>query len=237
MSNNKVTVDEANSPIDINDIAKSFRNIENSISKYIYKKYIMPKPININNTVTQNNQDNQDNILENTSENEDEDVSVSEEDEDADADESAEINASEAANVEELTNEDKSKSKSIILDNQIKIQDTINIKLYKLYLQKIFDLERHSFRILQHDVLKDDLKNIAIADKAYNINPTNFNPKDYKSLPDVLRCTYIRKHKHRYYRCQNKIINDDNDICKKHENCENIYIDKYNELLEQYQNN
>ena len=230
MNNSNVTVDEANSPIDLNDIAKSFRNIENSIAKYIYKKYIMPKPININNTVTQNNEDNiVDNIVENTSENEDEDAYVSEEDKDED------VSVSEAANVEELTNEDK--SKSIILDNQIKIQDTINIKLYKLYLQKIFDLERHSFRILQHDVLKDDLKNIAIADKAYNINPTNFNPKDYKSLPDVLRCTYIRKHKHRYYRCQHKIINDDNDICKKHENCENIYIDKYNELLEQYQNN
>jgi len=231
MSNSNVTIDQANSSIDLNDITKSFRNIENSIAKYIYKKYIMPKPININNTVTQNNQDNQYNIVENTSENQDEDASVSEEEEDEYDD--AEINASEAANVEELTNEDK----SIILDNQIKIQDTINIKLYKLYLQKIFDLERHSFRILQDDVLKEDLKNMAIADKAYNINPKNFNPKDYNSLPDVLRCTYIRKYKHRYYRCHNKIINDDNDICKKHENCENIYIDKYNELLEQYQNN
>jgi hypothetical protein len=230
MSNSNVTIDQANSSIDLNDITKSFRNIENSISKYIYKKYIMPKPININNTVTQNNEDNQYNIVENTSENEDEDAYVSEEEDEY---EDAEINASEAANVKELTNEDK----SIILDNQIKIQDTINIKLYKLYLQKIFDLERHSFRILQDDVLKDDLKNMAIADKAYNINPKNFIPKDYNSLPDVLRCTYIRQHKHRYYRCQNKIINDDNDICKKHENCENIYIDKYNELLEQYQHN
>jgi hypothetical protein len=102
-------------------------------------------------------------------------------------------------------------------------------------LQKVFDLERHSFRILQEDVLKEDLKQMTIADKAYELNPTNFNTKEYDCLPDVLRCTYIRKHKHRYYRCQNKTINDDHDICKKHENSENIYIDKYNELLEKYQ--
>ena len=200
---NSNTIDNAD--IDLDDISNSFRSIENSIAKYIYKKYIMYKPPqNIRESTM-----NEDTVCEDI----------------------------EGIGNEEIPNEDK----NYILDNQLKINQTINqtinTKLYKLYLQKIFDLERHSFRILQDDVLKDDLKNMAIADKAYNINPKNFNPKDYNSLPDVLRCTYIRKYKHRYYRCHNKIINDDNDICKKHENCENIYIDKYNELLEQYQNN
>ena len=116
--------------------------------------------------------------------------------------------------------------------NQEQIDKKFDNKLYKLYLQRIFDLERHSFRILQEDVLREDLKNMAIADKAYELNPKNFNPMEYDSLPDVLRCSFIRKYKHRYYRCKNKIINDDSDICKKHENSENIYIDKYNELLD-----
>lgn len=116
--------------------------------------------------------------------------------------------------------------------NKEKIDKKFDNKLYTLYLQRIFDLERHSFRILQEDVLREDLKNMAITDKAYELNPKKFNPTEYDSLPDVLRCSFIRKYKHRYYRCKNKVINDDSDICKKHENSENIYIDKYNELLD-----
>ncbi len=194
---NSNTIDNAD--IDLDDISNSFRSIENSIAKYIYKKYIMYKPPqNIRESTM-----NEDTVCEDI----------------------------EGIGNEEIPNEDK----NYILDNQLKINQTINTKLYKLYLQKIFDLERHSFRIIQEDVLKEDLKNITIADKAYERNPNNFNPKEYESLPNVLRCTYIRKYKHRYYRCQNKIINDDHDICKKHENCENIYIDIYNNLLEKYQ--
>ena len=111
---------------------------------------------------------------------------------------------------------------------------SFNTVLYKLYIQNIFELERHSFRILQEDVLKEDLKQMTLADKAYEASGggKNYNCNDYTSLPDILRCTYIRKYKHRYYRCKNKVINDDCDVCKKHENCDNIYYDKYNELLE-----
>lgn len=206
-----ITMAEDIEHIDLNNIAKSFRNIENSIAKYIYKKYIMQQPV----------QNDENDIMEN-------DVV---EDDDTEDDVLSEDAEETNTNIEEIPNEDK----NIILDNQLKINQTINTKLYKLYLQKVFDLERHSFRILQEDVLKEDLKNITIADKAYELNPNNFNPKEYDSLPDILRCTYIRKYKHRYYRCQNKIINDDHDICKKHENCENIYIDIYNNLLDKYQ--
>jgi hypothetical protein len=126
--------------------------------------------------------------------------------------------------------------KDVILDEtNINVSNKFNNKLYKLYCQQIFDLERHSFRILQDDVIKEDLKQMTIADKAYDINPKEYNINNNDILPDVLRCTYIRKYKNRYYRCKNKVINDDYDVCKKHENTENIYIDKYNQLLEQYE--
>ena len=137
--------------------------------------------------------------------------------------------------IEDITNAD-SVADSVAevnakIDKKLEI-DKIDNKLYKIYLQRIFDLERHSFRILQEDVLREDLKNMAIADKAYELNPKNFNPIEYDSLPDVLRCSFIRKYKHRYYRCKNKVINDDSDICKKHENSEDIYIDRYNEEID-----
>jgi hypothetical protein len=199
-------MDVQNNHIDLNNITKSFRSIENSIAKYIYKKYIMPKPLLNDDQVEETNEELA----------EDEDTHEEQEHE----------QEQDTTIIEEIVNEDKN-----VLDKNA----IIYTKLYKLYLQKIFDLERHSFRILQEDVFKDDFKNITIVDKAYEINPDNFNPKEYDSLPDVLRCTYIRKYKNRYYRCQNKIIDNDHDICKKHENCENIYIDKYNELHEKYQ--
>jgi len=176
------------------EMSKNFKSIENSIARYIYKKYIIQKQIieEHNKEITTNeNSENSENIINND-------------------------------------------NKSIAEGTNIVEDDSINFnnKLYKIYLQRIFDFERHSFRILQEDVLKEDLKKMAIADKAYELNPKNFNPMEYDSLPNVLRCSFIRKSKHRYYRCHNKVINDDSDICKKHENCENIYIDKYNELLD-----
>ena len=135
---------------------------------------------------------------------------------------------------------------------------------YKIYLQKIFDVKRIKFRICQQDIIKEDLKRMSISDIAYNFNPTNFKPKDYDILPNILRCTYIRKHKNKYYRCLNKNIqinnthvkndtldntldnndndNDDNDdedededkLCAIHDNCYNIYLDKYITLIKLY---
>ena len=146
--------------------------------------------------------------------------------------------------VAEVAEESVAEEKSIAevapkVDKKVNVEVNADVdnKLYKIYLQRIFNFERHSFRILQDDVLKEDLKKMEIADKAYELNSKNFNPMEYGSLPDVLRCSYIRKSKHRYYRCKNRVIDDDSDICKKHENSENIYIDRYNELLSVYESN
>lgn len=111
------------------------------------------------------------------------------------------------------------------------IQKAMSKEMYKIYLKTIFNIERKS-RILQEDVIKKDIIDMDIATKAYEINPDNFKTQDYSSLPDVLRCTFIRKIKHRYYRCKLHVINADADICKLHENSDNIYFDKYNDLLE-----
>lgn len=186
-------------------IANDFKSIENSIARYIFKKYIMPKPI-IQPEINEINDHLHSDSNSDSENNSEKDI---------------------------LSGED-------ILDEPNIEQENANAfdnKLYKLYCQQIFDLERHSFRILQDDVIKEDLKQMNLADKAYELDPKTYNINDNESLPDVLRCTHIRKYKHRYYRCKNKVINDDCDVCKKHENCENIYIDKYNELLEQYAHN
>ena len=121
------------------------------------------------------------------------------------------------------------------IPNEILNRKVFDNKIYKIYLRTIFDYDRHLFRISQDNVFEEDLKQMRLADKAYENNPKEFKFNDFKSYPDILRCTFIIKHKHRYYRCKNKVINDDNDICKKHENVENIYIDKYNDLLTQYE--
>lgn len=193
------------------EMVKNFKSIENGIARYIYKKYIMPK--NITEEDTPVNED-----------------SITEEDEDTEDKEDIE---------EEIVVE--TESVDSVAEVAAKVNTEVNTevdnKLYKIYLQRIFDFERHLFRILQDDVLKEDLKKMEIADKAYELNPNNFNPMEYDSLPDVLRCTFIRKYKHRYYRCKNRVINNDSDICKKHENSENIYIDRYNELLSVYEPN
>ena len=133
---------------------------------------------------------------------------------------------------------------------------------YKSYLQTLFNFDRITFRITQEDVIKQDYKQMALSNKAYNFNKANFNPREYEILPDILRCKFIRKYKHRYYRCLNKCIqnipqitsyeNDedldedlgedldedlDDHLCYIHETCYNLYLDKYNELLKLYIHN
>ena len=107
-----------------------------------------------------------------------------------------------------------------------------NRQEYKNYLKTIFHSDRKVGVINQFTELKKDLDDMAKADSAYSRNADKFNPQLYDSLPDVMRCTYIRKHHHRYYRCKNKIANDDSDVCKKHLESENIYYDTYNDLVE-----
>lgn len=227
-------------------IAIDIKSIENSIAKYIFKKYIISTSdnqsdtqpdaqpdtqLNVQNDNQHNNQsDNQpDNLKDN-----DIDIDINIDDNTSSKDDN-EQNISEVESILEddvnnIANDNANNSDND--NNNSNDNNSFNNKLYRIYMQKIFDLERTKFRIFQEDVLKEDLKHMAIADKEYE-----HNPKEYKisqnigHLPDVLRCTFIRKYKHRYYRCKNKVINDDSDVCKIHETYENIYIDKYNELL------
>lgn len=111
----------------------------------------------------------------------------------------------------------------------------INKEEYKLFKDRIFNKERKSI-ITQDEVLKTDLENMTIVDEAYEKKPNLFNRQKYNSYPDEKRCTYIRKIKHKLIRCKNGIINDDEDVCIKHEDTPNIYWDKYNDLLEKYKN-
>jgi hypothetical protein len=103
---------------------------------------------------------------------------------------------------------------------------------YAAFQKNIFHQSRSCFTLNQDDLIREDIRIMALADEAYEEHPSNFKVGDFELPPDVLRCSFIRKHHHRYYRCRNQIMNKDSDICKKHENKENIYYDNYNDLLE-----
>jgi hypothetical protein len=119
-----------------------------------------------------------------------------------------------------------------ILSNNLKYsKKPLNKEEYKLFKDRIFDKERKSI-ITQDEVLKKDLEDMTIADEEYEKKPNLFNRKKYHSYPDEKRCTYIRKIKHKLMRCKNGILNDDEDVCSKHEDTPNIYWDMYNDLLE-----
>ena len=105
-----------------------------------------------------------------------------------------------------------------------------NIEEYNKYRHTIFSQKRKT-RINQDEILNKYLANIEIADEDYELNSTNFKVRNYESLPDILRCTFIRKHKNKYNRCCNKIINNEVEMCYKHEDDKNIYVDKWNELI------
>ena len=102
---------------------------------------------------------------------------------------------------------------------------------YDKYIHKIFSQERKT-RITQNESIIAELEDIQIADDNYNENPQQFKAREFNSLPDVIRCTFIRKNKNKYKRCGNKIMNDDNDVCYKHIDSPNIYWDNYNKILD-----
>ena len=110
-----------------------------------------------------------------------------------------------------------------------KIQDPYR---YTLFKKNIFTQKRSCAVISQEELIRDDLYTMKLADTAYECNPKEFRTSNFDIPPDVLRCSFIRKHHHRYIRCKNRISCDDSDVCKKHENNENIYLDAYNDLLE-----
>jgi hypothetical protein len=102
---------------------------------------------------------------------------------------------------------------------------------YKSYTDKIFSTQRKHI-ITQNDILEEDLDNIALADDEYENDPAQFHRRQTNSYPDIKRCSFIRKHKNKLIRCKNSIINDDEDMCSRHEDKPNIYWDSYNELVD-----
>ena len=106
-----------------------------------------------------------------------------------------------------------------------------NSEEYKKYTDTIFSKERKHI-IKQNDSLTEDLDNMSLADDEYENDPKSFHRQQNNSYPDIKRCSYIRKHKHKLIRCKNGIINDDEDMCAIHEDTPNMYWDSYNELVE-----
>jgi len=106
---------------------------------------------------------------------------------------------------------------------------------YQKYLTTIFGQKR-KWIITQEELICADLKNMSIADDDYRENPTEFKPNDYDSLPDVKRCSYIRKFNNKLLRCANGIIHDESDMCYKHEDECNMYLDIYTKLIRKLDN-
>lgn len=113
------------------------------------------------------------------------------------------------------------------------IPKIIDMLAYNIYRKNVFYQSRKCFTLDQKAIIREDLQSMEIADTAYDKNPDKFQVSDYELPPDALRCSFIRKYHHRYYRCRNIIMNKDSDICKKHKTHENIYYDNYNDLLKQ----
>ena len=105
---------------------------------------------------------------------------------------------------------------------------------YKEFTDTIFGLERKAI-ITQEEVLNEDLDNMDLADKVFDKAPEKFKRREYDSLPDVKRCTFIRKHKNKYIRCAMSITDDDNDdyndVCYKHKSSINMYWENYCKLI------
>ena len=103
---------------------------------------------------------------------------------------------------------------------------------YVSFVNKIFSLERPRI-ITQKESLEKDLSNMEIADEEYDKDPKEFKTSQFDSLPDIKRCSFIRKHKNKYKRCANGIVNDDSDMCYKHIESKNMYWDKWCKVLEE----
>jgi hypothetical protein len=107
-----------------------------------------------------------------------------------------------------------------------------NVEAYNQFLHTIFSLERPAI-ITQKESLETDLQNMEIADEAYEKDPKNFKTRQFDSLPDVKRCSFIRKHKNKYKRCANGLLDDDSDMCYKHINSSNMYWDSFCKITEE----
>ena len=142
------------------------------------------------------------------------------------------------ASVEIVESEDSEEEKSETTESTKQSELTFkysrkpnNNEEYKVYTDKIFSKERKHM-IKQNDILTEDLDNMSFANDEYEIDPNSFHRQQNNSYPDIKRCSYIRKHKHKLIRCKNGIMSNDEDMCNLHEDKPNIYWDSYNELVE-----
>ena len=117
-------------------------------------------------------------------------------------------------------------------DHKEKEGALMNLDSLDKYLDTIFSKDRKAI-ITQKEYLDMDLENMSVADKDYEMNPEQFKPNLYDSLPDIKRCSFIRKHKNKYKRCCNSIMNKDEDMCYKHIEKPNMYWDRWCEVLEE----
>ena len=101
------------------------------------------------------------------------------------------------------------------------------------FMTNIFSIDRPNI-ITQKESLETELENMEIADEEYDKDPLKFKTRQFNSLPDIKRCSFIRKHKNKYKRCANGIINNDADMCYKHIKSKNMYWDGYCKALEKY---
>ena len=160
-------------------------------------------------------------------------------------------------NKDEDEDKDKTNDLSILLKSFNRLDNYIAKYIYKKYIEQdlenparksrepssslddflktIFNIERPGI-ITQKESLETDLYKMDIADKAYDKDPKKFKLRQYESVPDVKRCSFIRKHKNKYKRCNIHVMNDDSDICYKHIDSPNIYWDRYCEVLDEIKN-
>jgi len=107
----------------------------------------------------------------------------------------------------------------------------INQDDYNKFLHSIFSVERKSL-ITQSESIDEELKNISIADTEFEKNPKKFRVRQFKSLPDIKRCSFIRYYKNKYKRCKSCVLNNNSDMCYKHKESINMYWDNYCSVIE-----
>lgn len=90
-------------------------------------------------------------------------------------------------------------------------------------------------KLSQDDMVREELKTIALADECYTDNPELYPDKRTEyGYPDQFRCNFITYRRNRFGRCSNVISKEDPDnmYCCKHssEYCE--YADEYAAIRE-----
>jgi hypothetical protein len=204
----------------MNTTSRNINSLENSIARYIYIKYIQERQQPDPDTSTHSI-----NTIAIAADNR-----TYNEDEPASSDDSS---SSENEHIDNPVDTQQASAPASAQASARKIRPKVLDKAtYSLYRKNIFHQPRACFTLNQDDLIREDLQTMALADAAYETHPADFKLGNFALPPDVLRCSFIRKYHHRYYRCRKVIMNKDSDICKKHENNENIYYDQYNDFLE-----